>query len=101
MYFWHPVLSAQTQSALPRWCWLLDPAFQFTQRHLPDHQHAGRAVVEAGNRHEILAAVLAEDMRVLDRDLLERLEAIGGEARRDHRDALDAALGEIFHRPIG
>src|SRR5215471_16351596 len=32
----------------------LYPALELPQRHLPDHQHAGRAVVEAGYRREIL-----------------------------------------------
>src|SRR5262249_32706993 len=50
------------------------PALELAQSELPDHQHAGRAVVEAGDGGEILAAVLLEDARVLDRDLLERFE---------------------------
>src|SRR5262249_56912700 len=55
---------------------LLYPALELPQRHLPDHQHAGRAVVETGYRNEILTAVLLEDTRALDRDLLERFEPI-------------------------
>ena len=53
----------------------LHPALELAQHHGPDHQHAGFAVVEAGNRREILAAMAFEDMRILDRDLLQRLQA--------------------------
>src|SRR5438105_2748249 len=54
------------------------PSFELAQRDLPDHQHAGRAVVEAGNRRKILAAIFLERVRVLDRDLLQRFQTIGG-----------------------
>jgi len=48
-----------------------------------------------------LTAVLAEDCGILDRDLLQRLQAIGREARRDHRDRLDPALRQSPHGRIG
>ena len=78
-----------------------NPTFQLPQRDLRDHLHAGRAVVEAGDRREILPAVLLEDVRVLDRDLLQRLETVGGEAGRDHRQVLHAAPGEVPDGVIG
>src|SRR5262245_27384603 len=78
-----------------------DPTFQLAQHDLRDHLHTWRTVVEAGYRGEILSAVLLEDVRVLDRDLLQRLEAVGGEARRDDREVLRAALGELLDGPIG
>src|SRR5215471_16377517 len=73
----------------------LYPALELPQRHLPDHQHAGRTVVEAGYRREILTPVFLEQARVFDRDLLERFEAIGREARRDDREVLHPVLGEL------
>src|SRR6516165_5711704 len=79
----------------------LYPALELPQRHLPDHQHAGRAVVEAGYRREILTAVLLEDTRALDRDLLERFEAIGREARHDHGNILHPGLGELLEGEVG
>src|SRR5437868_14446680 len=77
------------------------PSFELAQGDLPDHQHAGRAVVEAGNRRKILAAIFLERVRVLDRDLLQRFQTIGGKAGRDHRYAFDAAPGELADGPVG
>src|SRR5437868_3396414 len=71
------------------------PTFELAQRHLPEHQHARRAVVETGDGEKILAAVAVEDAGVLDRNLLQRLQAIGGKSGRDHDQILDAALGEL------
>src|SRR5882724_4570584 len=59
-----------------------NPTFQFALCNLYDHLHAGRAGVEAWDRLEGLPAVPLEDVCVLDRDLLQRLEAVGGEAGR-------------------
>src|SRR5437588_11657293 len=71
------------------------PTFELAQCHLPEHQHARRAVVETGDGEKILAAVAMEDAGVVDRNLLQRLQAIGGKSRRDHDQILDAALGEL------
>ena len=38
---------------------------------------------------------------ILDRDLFQCLQAIGGKSRRDHRHALDALAGELFDRGQG
>src|SRR5579863_2516911 len=70
------------------------PALQLAHGELPDHQHAGLAVVEAGNRHEILPAGALEGARVVDCDLLQRFQAIGGKSRRHHDQILDALFGE-------
>src|SRR5258708_12449447 len=78
----------------------LYPALELPQRHLPDHQHAGRAVVEAGYRREILTPVLFEDALTLDCDLLQRFEAIGRKARRDHRHVLHPPLAERLYVEI-
>src|SRR5713101_6936916 len=53
----------------------LNPPLQLARRQMAYHRHAGLAVVEAGERGEALAAVVTEDLGVLDRDLLQRLEA--------------------------
>ena len=50
-------------------------------------RHALRAVVEAGEGGEVRPAGLAKRLAGADGDLLQRLEAVGGEARRDHRQA--------------
>src|SRR5258708_36899843 len=50
---------------------------------------------------ELLAARLQEHGPVFDRDLLERLEAIGGEARADHVRASHAFLAELAQRGVG
>ena len=57
----------------------------------------GVAVVEAGDVGELLAAGMLEDLAVLDLDLLQRLQAVGGEGRRDHRHLLDAAPRQRLH----
>ena len=79
----------------------LYPALKLAQHELADHVHAGLGIVEAGDRGELLAAIVFEDLCVFLRDLLQRLQAIGGEAGRDHRDALDAVLGELFDGLVG
>ena len=61
----------------------LDPALQLALDNVQQHADAAIAVVEAGDEGEVLAAMLKEDLLVLLGDLFERLEAIGGEARRD------------------
>ena len=35
-------------------------------------------------------------LRVLDGDLFQRFQAVGRKSRSDHREVLDAALGEAF-----
>src|ERR1700724_3696879 len=74
------------------------PALELAHGELPDHQHAGLAVVEAGDGGEILAAVALEHMRVLDPALFERLDAIGGKALRQHDEIVHALLGQRLYR---
>src|SRR5262249_58363230 len=68
---------------------------------LPAPHMAGRAVLRTAYRNQILTAVLLEDTRALDRDLLERFEAIGREAWHDDRNVLHPALGELLEREVG
>src|SRR4051812_38530135 len=70
------------------------PALQLPLDDVPDDPHAVRAVVEAGQVREGLAAVMHEDLPVLDVELLEGLEAIGREARGHEGDAFHSALGQ-------
>src|SRR5829696_1751174 len=62
------------------------PTFKLAADQPAQHLQARRAVVEAGEISEIRPAGIQEGGAAPDRQLLERLEAIGGEAERDHRD---------------
>src|SRR5262249_45558927 len=78
----------------------LHPALELAQHQVLDHPHAGLAVVEARDVGEILAAGALEVVRVLDRDLLQRLEAIGRKAGRDHGEILDPLAGQTLDGPV-
>src|SRR5690606_19812425 len=78
-----------------------EPAAELAPHQMLQQFHARRAVVEAGKRRELLTAMLAEEFRVLDGDLLERLDAVGREAGRDHGEAPHALVAERPHRLIG
>src|SRR5690606_38874077 len=56
-----------------------DPAFQLAPDDGLDHRHAVVAHVEARDMGEILAAGMGEDLAHLAVDLLQRLDAVGGE----------------------
>src|SRR5262249_46657085 len=77
------------------------PAFQLALDHMQEHADAAVAVVEAGDEGEVLAAVLEKDLLVLLGDLLERLEAIGGKARRDDGKPLHAVACQCLDRLVG
>src|SRR5687767_11577018 len=79
----------------------LKPALQLAQRKLADHGHAQVAVVQAGDGEEIAAAMLFEDVRVLDRDFFQGFQAIRREARRDHGKILHPFLGQGFDCLVG
>src|SRR4051812_29823829 len=72
----------------------LRPALELAFGQLADHLHARRAVVEAGDGRKMLAAIVFEDLGVLERDLPQRPQAIGGKTGRAHGHALHAFLGE-------
>src|SRR5215210_2352480 len=78
-----------------------DPALELALDDVADDAHALVAVVEAGQIGESLAAVRLEIVPVLAVELLQRLEAIGREAGRDDREALDAALRQRRHGLVG
>src|SRR5262245_13102469 len=72
------------------------PALQLAQGDMPDYQHARITIVKTRDRHKILAAIALEHIGVVDRDLLQGLEAVGREAGCDHGELLDATFGERF-----
>ena len=79
----------------------LNPALQFTQHQLPDHVHAGLAVVQARDEGKLLAAIVLENLGVFLRDLFQRLQAVGDEARTDHVDAPGFGAAEFFQGRCG
>src|SRR6185312_17450974 len=87
--------SAQSDPALS------DPALQLAQHKLANHFHAGVTVIKTRNRGKLLAAIAPEDLGILLRDLFQRFQAVSGEARHHHRDALDAVLGQLLDRLVG
>src|ERR1041384_5942266 len=68
------------------------PALQLAPHDMRNHRHAGFAVVEAGNRGEVLAPRVVENLGVFAGDLLQRLEAIGGKSGRHDREILAPPL---------
>src|SRR5687767_469497 len=72
----------------------LHPPLQLALDDVRDHAHAVRAVVEARQIGELLAAMLHEDVAVLHVELLQRLETVGREAGRHDGQALHPALGK-------
>src|SRR5688572_9207883 len=61
----------------------LYPTLKLALDQMHEHLDAVLAVIETGDVAEPLAAMFKEDLPVLLRDLLQRLQAIGDEARRD------------------
>ena len=49
----------------------------------------------------MFAAVLAKGLGAADRDLLQRLEAVGGETGRHDGDPLDAVAGDLRQGHVG
>src|SRR5262245_42158588 len=74
-----------------------EPGGQLAADEVLDDGHAERAVVEARDIGELLAAGRQEAGAVLHVQFLQRLEAIGGEARRDDGEAPGASLGKALH----
>src|SRR5690606_5711218 len=66
----------------------LDPAAEFLADHGLQHVHAAVAVVEAGDIGVLLAPRLLELLAAGDGKLLQRLDAVDREGRRDDGDLL-------------
>src|SRR6476620_3936954 len=79
----------------------LEPALQLALDNMQKHADAAIAVVEAGDVGEVLAAVRKKDLLVLLGDLFERLEAIGGKARRENSDPLHTIAGQRLDGLVG
>ena len=76
-----------------------NPALKLPQREPADHLHPRRAVVEAGDGREICSAVLLEDVRVLERDLLQLgLTEAGprGQLAAQHEQFVERADGQYL-----
>ena len=74
---------------------------QFAAHDRLDDAEAAGAVVQAGDAGEFLAAAVVEVFGVLAADLLDRLEAVGREARRHHGEPFHAAGGEGLDGLVG
>src|SRR3546814_1195688 len=77
-----------------------EPSREFAPHQRLDHRHARRVGVEAGQIGEIPAPRFDELPLAANRELFERFEAVGGEARREDRDDL-AGLAQGFAPGIG
>ncbi len=77
------------------------PAGKLARNEVADHGHAGLRIVETGNGREIPPAMAAEDVGILDRDLFQRLQAVGGEARRDDGEVLHTTARQRLDRLVG
>ena len=93
-----PPVTIATRAMILSFCLLLwrgpycaaQPTFKLAGEQGAQHRHAVVAVVEAGQIGEIAAAGGEEGLAAANRQLLQRLQAIGGEARREDRDPGDA-----------
>ena len=74
---------------------------QLALDEMDDHLDAPIAIVKAGNVAELLTAEFVEDLLVLLGDLLERLDAIGGESRGDDGDGLHAVARQRLDSLVG
>ena len=78
-----------------------DPAAEVFLDHGGQRIHMRGLVVEAGDIGELLAAGMLEGFLDFLVDLFERLDAVGREGRRDHRDlllSLFRQLGDVLDR---
>src|SRR4029077_12111611 len=78
-----------------------NPAPKFALYDMGQHTDARIAVVETRDEGEFLSAMLEEDLFILLRDLFQRLDAIGDEARRQDGDTFDALAGQSLDRLVG
>src|ERR1700731_2212884 len=93
-----PRTSGSRRAAMPS---RLDPALKLAQHQLADDVHAGVAVVEAGDRGKLLAALVLEDLGVFLGDLFQRFQAIGGKAGHHDGDAAHAILRQLLDGLVG
>src|SRR4051794_9220522 len=77
------------------------PALAFLQDHLFQRVDPAVVVVQARAAEQLLAAGVAEHLRRLVADLVDRLQAVGREARRHDEDALDALLRQLRQHVVG
>src|SRR5262249_16163198 len=78
-----------------------NPALELAHGELPQHQHAGFAIIEAGNRREVFTAMAHEQPGILDLDLLHGLQAVSGKTRRYDHKIFDALARQRSDRVDG
>src|SRR5690606_38526221 len=66
-----------------------------------EHRHAGCPGVEAGQYGKVLAAGAEKAVAAADRELLQSLEAIGGETRRRHCKTFRSGPGLFGQHRVG
>src|ERR1700693_5503622 len=99
-----PTEAASAPSSSPAPCetaTILHPAPQLALDDVEKNADTALAVVEAGDKSEVLAAMFEKNLLVLTRDLLERLEAIGCKARCDDGQMLHAVARQRFDGLVG
>src|SRR6185312_15460608 len=79
---------------------LLYPDLKLPFDHVNQHLDPFVAVIEARNVAEVFAAMLEEDVLVILRNLLKRLNAIGGKAWADDGNPLDSVSRQRFDRLV-
>src|SRR4029079_1096580 len=79
---------------------LLYPDLKLPFDHVNQHLDPFVAVIEARNVAELFAAMLEEDVLVILRNLLKRLNAIGGKAWADDGNPLDSVSRQRFDRLV-
>src|SRR5215475_591336 len=79
----------------------LDPTLQLPHNQTTNEADSSLAVIEARDGGKVDAAMVAEDFGVLAGDLLQGFQAIGSKTRRDHGEALHAALRKLLYRGVG
>src|SRR4028118_1931395 len=80
--------------------WPGRPSFKLASDDAAQHCEPRLAVVEAGKVGEIGAAGAEEGIAAADRQLLQRLEAIGREAGRHDRDLAQPPAGKAFEHLV-
>src|SRR5574338_330991 len=77
------------------------PSFKLAEQEPLQHGHPFRRIVEAFEQRELLAPARKEGLAPADPELFQRLQAVGGEPGRGHRNAFDAAAPVGGERRIG
>src|SRR4029078_11558117 len=77
------------------------PALKLALYDMGQHTDSGIAVVETGDEGEFLPAMLEEHLFLILRDLFQRRDTSGDEARRQDGDTFDVLAGQILDGLVG